>query len=100
MGPRTREVFLQKLMDMGIDFLTRATVTAIGEGEVGFDRAGLPEKLLGVDTVVMAVGSRADATMPEALKGKPYPVYLAGDCVKSRRGLEAIHEGFAAAVKI
>jgi NADH dehydrogenase FAD-containing subunit len=87
-------------MASGIDFYTRATVTTIAQGEVAFDRAGLPEKVLGVDSVVMAVGSRADTRMAEALKGKPYPVRVVGDCVKSRRGLEAIHEGFAAGASI
>ncbi|MHB1005367.1 MAG: FAD-dependent oxidoreductase [Chloroflexota bacterium] len=100
MSPRTREPFLLKLMAIGINFYSRAAVTGIGKDEVTFDRAGLPEKVLGVDSVVMAVGSRADARLAETLKGKPYPVRLAGDCVKSRRGLEAIHEGFAAGAAI
>lgn len=97
MGPRAREPFLNKLVELGIDNITRATVTEIGEGEVWFDRGGLREKVSGVDTVVMAVGSRADNSLAEALRDKPYPVYTVGDCVKARRGFEAVHEAFTVA---
>ena len=100
MGARTREVFLKKLIDLGVNLITRATVTAIGEREVSFDRAGLSERVLDVDTVVMAVGSRADGALAEALRGKGYELHVIGDCVKPRRGLEAVHEGYAAGMAL
>ncbi len=96
MSPRTREPFMNHLIAMGIDFIPRAQVTALGEHEVYFERYGLPQQMSGIDTIVMAVGSRADRSLAEALAGQPYRVIEAGDVIRSRRGLEAIHEGYAA----
>jgi pyruvate/2-oxoglutarate dehydrogenase complex dihydrolipoamide dehydrogenase (E3) component len=95
MGARAREPFLNKLIELGVDNITRATVTAIGDGEVFFDRSGLQEKFAGFDSVVMAVGSRADNALAEALRGQPYEVCAVGDCLKARRGFEAVHEAYA-----
>lgn len=96
MGLRTREPFVQQLIALGVDIITKAMVTSVGEREVAFDRAGLPEKLIDVDGVVLAIGSTADGSLARALTGKTYQVIAVGDCVKARRGLEAIHEGYAA----
>ncbi len=100
MGARAREPFLDKLVSLGVNIITLATVTAIGEEEVSYDRAGLFEKLTGVDTVVIATGSRADRALGEALAEAPFEVHVVGDCVKARRGMEAVHEGFAAGAAI
>jgi len=88
------------VMSLGVNMITRATVTAIGEKEVSYDRAGLPEKLTGIDTVVMATGSRADRTLAEAMRDAPFEVHVVGDCLKARRGMEAVHEGFAAGAAV
>ena len=100
MGARAREPFLDKLISVGVNMITHAAVTSIGEREVSYDRAGLPEKLAGIDTVVMAVGSVANRTLAESLRDAPFEVHIVGDCVKARRGMEAVHEGFAAGAAI
>ncbi len=100
MGARTREVFLGRLIDRGVNFLTRTTLTGIGEREITFNRAGLAERMLNVDSVVMAVGSRPAPELAEALRAKGYAVHVVGDAVKPRSGLEAIHDGFAAGAAV
>ena len=52
------------------------------------------------DNVVLASGFRADTSLTEALKGKPYQVFPIGDCVKPGKVYEAVHGGFQAIQKL
>jgi hypothetical protein len=49
------------------------------------------------DTVVLALGARADSQQVESLQGKAPEVYSVGDCVEPKNILEAIAGGFRAA---
>ena len=53
-----------------------------------------------VDWVVCAVQQRADDALWHALKGAPFPVHRAGDCVAPRRAHAAVVEGHRAAVSL
>jgi 2,4-dienoyl-CoA reductase (NADPH2) len=50
--------------------------------------------------IVLATGATPNRDLSESLKTKFHEFYEVGDCVKPRRILEAIEEGFWAAVKI
>lgn len=95
MGTRARNMLLDRLPQKGVNLIVSATATAFEGSAVFLDRAGLSEKLQGVDTIVLATGARPDTTVADQLEGLGYEVHLIGDCARPRKGLEAMLEGFA-----
>jgi len=61
---------------------------------------GKPGRLSGVDTVVLAVGFKARGELADKLRGTSREVYVVGDAEKPRTVMEAIDEGYRAALKI
>ena len=57
---------------------------------------GAPETIEGVDTVVLATGSKANDELYLALKGQLANVHRIGDCVAPRKLDHAIYEGYLA----
>ena len=57
---------------------------------------GAEETLEGVDTVVLAAGSKADDALYRAFKGRVANVHRIGDCVAPRKLDHAIYEGYIA----
>ncbi|MGD8855315.1 MAG: FAD-dependent oxidoreductase [Chloroflexota bacterium] len=55
---------------------------------------------LPIETVVVAVGVRANRTLPDALAGSDRELHIIGDAAEPRRALEAIREGFEAGNKV
>jgi len=55
---------------------------------------------LEAETIVLALGAHANKEILQGLEGKVSPLLPVGDCLEPRRAGEAIHEGFAAAMKI
>jgi 2,4-dienoyl-CoA reductase (NADPH2) len=55
---------------------------------------------LPIETVVIAVGVRANRELPEALAHSDLEIYTIGDAVEPRKALEAIWEGFAIGNKV
>jgi hypothetical protein len=47
--------------------------------------------------VVLAVGLTPNSDLEEALKGEPFEIHAIGDCVKPRKVIDAIWEGFRVA---
>ncbi len=91
--PRARVLLLRRLAELGVQVLTQSRVVEIRGTEVTYERGGLKARIAGVDTVVAALGSVADTTLRDAL-GSLQNVHVIGDCVKPRRILEAIRDGF------
>jgi len=53
------------------------------------------------DSIVVAIGFAPQTTLIERLKKEvKLKVYAAGDCVRPRKLLDAIHEGYLAAYSI
>jgi 2,4-dienoyl-CoA reductase-like NADH-dependent reductase (Old Yellow Enzyme family)/thioredoxin reductase len=55
---------------------------------------------LEAETIVLALGSRADAEARKEWEGKFPQMIAVGDCVDARKAKEAIHEGFWAGLRI
>lgn len=55
---------------------------------------------LNADTIVLAVGYRANTDLVQELKGKVREVQIIGDCVQPRRIKEAMAEGLSAGMSI
>ena len=63
------------------------------------DESGTQE-FIEADSVVYALGMRANSTAELRDAAKGIPVYEVGDCVRAAKVLDATREGFIAAMKI
>jgi len=89
----------ERLNKAHIQVYTRAKMIDISSGEVVLDtKQGIVP--IACDNVVLASGFRADHTLTEALKNKPYPVFPIGDCVQPGKVYDAVHGGFHALRKL
>lgn len=98
-GPTARWVALSRLRNSGVKMETNITVTEITAGGIKGLRAGSTE-FFEADTVILAVGAKANRELAEALKGKIPAFPLIGDCVEPRRIADAMKEGFQIASDI
>lgn len=55
------------------------------------------ETLTGFDSVVIAVGSRANGSLAKQLEGSGLDFYVIGDACKPRRITHAVYEGMRVA---
>lgn len=99
MGPTTRSSVRFALRQHGVNTLTGATARRITPAGVVYERDG-GEVLEEADTVVVAVGSRPETALYEALRRVLPEVHCIGDCVKARTACEAIEEAALLARRI
>jgi thioredoxin reductase len=92
-------VLTKRLLDKGITLTPLTAVEAVRGRTVlaANSFTGQRRTITGVDTVVLACGSRADDTLARALKSRAGELHLIGDCRAPRRMLHAIMEGARAA---
>jgi 2,4-dienoyl-CoA reductase-like NADH-dependent reductase (Old Yellow Enzyme family)/thioredoxin reductase len=89
----TRLLLLDRLSDAKVSVLLSTKVKEIRDGKVLVRHKG-EEIWLEAETIVLALGSRADAEMRKEWEGKFPQMIAVGDCVDARKAKEAIHEGF------
>jgi len=96
-GISTRWTLLQDADRLGVRFMESCCVRRITEQGVTAEVRG-EETVLEADTVVLAVGSRADDELEQFLVDEgimnKIQFHKIGDCVRPRKAIEAIHEGF------
>lgn len=97
MEPRGRTLLLQRLRQLRVKALLQSAVSEVRGATVIYEQAGLKQRIEGVDAVVSAVGSASGDSLEETLGSTGVEVHRVGDCVKPRRILEAIREGFEVA---
>ena len=85
-------VIYQKATDTGVGVHVRGGVTSMAE--IAADAM----KSIPADTIVIAAGSTPNTDVADKLKG--VPAQSVGDCVEPRRILEAMREGWKAALEI
>lgn len=100
MGLLDKALLLMRLEEMGVTIITGGTVTAFRENGVVMEKAGKEETINGVDTIVLALGYKADVTMQPLLEKKGIPYHMIGDCAGPRKIVEAIYEGFLNAYQL
>jgi NADH dehydrogenase FAD-containing subunit len=83
----------------GVEILTQAKAERIIRGAVEISQ-GMGKKVIPADTVVLAVGYRANQTLMESYKGTAPEVYFIGNCVNPGNIIDAVNQGFEAAVKL
>jgi pyruvate/2-oxoglutarate dehydrogenase complex dihydrolipoamide dehydrogenase (E3) component len=94
-----RKILLRSLGEKGVKIRVLTQATAILEEGVEVEFGGRKETLP-ADTVVLATGIQPKNELEAALQGMSVEFHKIGDCVKSRKAIDAIHEGFQAAMKI
>jgi 2,4-dienoyl-CoA reductase-like NADH-dependent reductase (Old Yellow Enzyme family)/thioredoxin reductase len=94
MEPRGRVLLVQRLRELGVQVLLQSRASAVRGTTVIYEQGGVMHRLEGVESVVAAVGSTAHRPLGEALQVPGATVHFIGDCVKPRRILEAMREGF------
>jgi 2,4-dienoyl-CoA reductase-like NADH-dependent reductase (Old Yellow Enzyme family)/thioredoxin reductase len=100
MSPRARKMIIEKLVEGGVEILTESKALAVEQGDVVFDRAGLLERIKGVDSIIIAVGTTAQDAGIQGLGRSRIPVRRIGDASAPRKLFDAVHEGYQAGIEI
>jgi len=100
MDPFSRVMLLERLEKSGIDILVNNKVEEITDVSVIAIDNKQQKKTLYADTIVLALGSVSNKSLYEQLKGNVSELYMIGDCVKPRKCLEAVHEGWNVALEM
>lgn len=88
-----QQQMLKMLADGNVNVLTSSSVSEIKDGGAIIDHDGKEEELE-TDTIVVAIGLEARSKLHDELKGRVPELYAIGDCVKPRKVLDAVWEGF------
>ncbi|MBP2656500.1 MAG: hypothetical protein H6Q73_4069 [Firmicutes bacterium] len=95
-------VALVNEMDKLLTYKTGLKCTAIRPNGVMVVDSENKEEFLAADTVIYALGMRANKEAAESLRAAAHAasVYEIGDCVRAAKVYEAVREGFTAAISI
>lgn len=87
---------LFSLEKYGVEIITQAKAERITRGAVEISQGGV----IPADTVVLAVGYKANQTLMESYKETAPEVYFIGNCVQPGNIIDAINQGFEVAIKL
>ncbi|RLC94905.1 MAG: hypothetical protein DRI77_10555, partial [Chloroflexi bacterium] len=100
--PLARTLLLRHLEDLGVDVRTGVEVVRFETDAQGQTtvvarpwphQEDAPELRFQAETVVIAMGLRADHSLTDKLAHRS-DVYPIGDCVEPREAIDAVYEGF------
>ncbi len=94
MFPMTRRRLMDSLRSKKVTLLTSATCEEMKEGSVQVTTAEGKKETILADTVIIAVGYKADNSLYKALEGKIPEIYCIGNSAQPRRILDATSEGY------
>jgi 2,4-dienoyl-CoA reductase-like NADH-dependent reductase (Old Yellow Enzyme family)/thioredoxin reductase len=94
MFPMVRRRLMDGLRSKKATLLTSATCEEIKEGSVQVCTADGKKETIPADTIIVAVGYKANDRLYQALKGKVPEIYCIGNSSEPRRILEATNEGY------
>lgn len=98
-GPSTRWNVKGWLYRAGVEVLTETEALRYTKEGVIVRHENV-ERLVPANTIVLAAGSRPEASLVEALKGKVSEVHVIGDARKVRHALDATTEGYNVAMTL
>jgi len=99
LGVATKWVLLQELSRFGVKTITRARVIEIKPGEVIYEIDGA-KKSEPADSVVLALGSKPNRDLAQALEKKGIKFFEIGDAKSPRKIFDAVQEGFFVASEL
>ena len=95
LGKTTKWVLLDKCDFYGVNFVTNATVSEIGENYVNYvDAQGNDQVISDVDYVYHATGVESDDSLYVQVKEMGFDVKKLGDALKPQTVLEAVAKGY------
>jgi pyruvate/2-oxoglutarate dehydrogenase complex dihydrolipoamide dehydrogenase (E3) component len=94
-----RKVLLRSLGEKGARIRVLTRVTAILSEGVEVEFGGRKE-ILAADTIVLAAGTQPKDELEAALRALPVEFHKIGDCLKPRKAIDAIHEGFQIGLRL
>ena len=100
MQAMARALLMQRLRAKDVKVITSAKVKEILDDGVLITGDGQEEAILGMDTIILAMGTRSVDELSGNIKGKVAEVYVIGDAKEPRKALNAIAEGAEIARKI
>jgi len=95
----TKAYFDIRFQNKGVRIYTGATLTGM-EDRRAIIHQGLEDIRIETGTVVFSVGAKPDDLLYEDLKSMGIDVIKAGDCVKPRKILDSVEEGFLAGNRV
>jgi pyruvate/2-oxoglutarate dehydrogenase complex dihydrolipoamide dehydrogenase (E3) component len=99
LGVTNRRAVRTRLVADGVEALTSTEAKAITDAGVTVEEVG-QTRTVNADSVVLAVGFKANTGLWEALKDKVPGLHLIGDAARPNRILEAIRAGWNLACDI
>lgn len=98
-GPLNRARLKEELGETKIEIKCKTKLLRIGEKSITVrDETG--EDDIPAETVILALGAKAQNSLFHVLKDKVRELYVIGDCVTPRKIIEAIHEAYDVVLKI
>jgi len=96
----TRRRLMDGLRSKKVTLLASATCEEIKEGSVRVTTAEGKKETIPADTIIIAVGYKANDRLYKALEGKVPEIYCVGNSAEPRRILEANSEGYQAGLAL
>jgi len=100
MEPRTRSYLFYRLKNYGLEILVNEKVVEIAPDGVITAKGRRKKKLLGVDHVILAIGSEPDQQLGNQLRDRGVRLHFIGDCKEVRNAMDAIYEGAQLSLKM
>ena len=97
MESRTRKLMLARLDSKRVEILCNVVAERVEKDKVIYRQGGLRFEIGGVDHIVLALGYKAIDFNPQITSAK---IHRIGDCLRPRKAIEAVHEGFLFGVEI
>ncbi len=94
MFPMTRRRLMDGLRSKKVTLLTSVTCEGVREDSIRVTTAEGKKETIQADTVIIAVGYKANTRLYKALEGKVPEIHCIGNSSQPRRILEAIDEGY------
>jgi len=91
---------LRRLKDYSVQIETDTSVVEFLDDGAIVNKHGRKSKLVGFDTIVLALGTKSVSYLKEQLEEKISELYVIGDALQPREAIEAIEEGAKVALKL
>lgn len=99
MDPLAKSMLLERLNQQNVEIHKNSRVMKLTENEV-FVQQGEDTVQFPIETVVMAVGVRANRELEDSLENSGLDIKVIGDALKPRKVLEAVWEGFKTGLEL
>ena len=90
---RSRKLLMSRLAGHEVKMLTGVKIDEVTEEGISVIDKKREKHMIKADTVLVALGAKANNELAEELKGRSWELYCIGDCVEPGRIIDAIYGG-------